>query len=483
MPIPVLFRTSVFQLTILYVVLFGVSVVALGGFIYWSTVGYLERQTEEVIEAELGGLLEQLRLGVSIRTLAGIIDERARQDNQERSTYLLVDRELRKLAGNLPYWPMQFDTPNRWEEFEIEGEDGEPVPIMAFVTPIQEANVPITGYRLLVGREIVELRQLQQNFRRASFLGLGLTMSLALAGGLALAYSSQRRVAQLSRTTRQIIAGDLSQRVPVSRTHDEHAELAESVNAMLDQIEALLAGMRHVGDSIAHDLRGPLTRLRSRLEMLASEESPTHESAEECLAQADGVLATFNALLRISRIETGAYRRAFATIDLSQIVNDVVELYEAAAEESLIKLRCRVADKAWVFGDRELLAQALTNLVDNAIKYTPVGGHVDIELRKAKGRIIVVVADSGPGVPAEARQRVLQRFARLDEARSKPGNGLGLALVRAVSDQHDGELKLTDNGPGLRVTLSLPAAPEEKQAMARGAGTADAVQASEVRSA
>jgi signal transduction histidine kinase len=201
-----------------------------------------------------------------------------------------------------------------------------------------------------------------------------------------------------------------------------------------------------------------LTRLRTRLEALAAEPAPTRQSVEECLTQADGVLATFNALLRIARVESGAYRRAFANVDLGAIAADVAELYEATAEENLVEIRRRITDNSIVFGDRELLAQALTNLVDNALKYTPVGGHIDLEVKHSGDRIVVVVADSGPGIPAEARERVLQRFARLDESRSKPGNGLGLALVRAVCDQHDGTLVLSDNAPGLRVTMSLPVA-------------------------
>jgi signal transduction histidine kinase len=376
------------------------------------------------------------------------------QNDGIRITYLLIDRNSRGIAGNLAYWPPQVTVPNAWVEFPITDEaTGETVPVLGIATPVGNA-----GHMLLVGREIVELERLKQNFRRASILGLSLTMSLAFAGGLALAFSAQRRISELNRTTRRIIAGDLGQRVPITGAHDEHTELAQRVNTMLDQIESLTAGLRHVGDSIAHDLRGPLTRLRTRLEQLAGESAPSHDSVEECLAQADGVLATFNALLRIARIETGAYRRAFATLDLGTIARDVAELYEATAEENLVELRRRIIDRAMVLGDRELLAQALTNLIDNALKHTPAGGHIDVEVRRNGERIVVVVADSGPGIPAEARDRVLERFARLDESRSLPGNGLGLALVKAVSDQHDGRLTLTDNGPGLRVTLSLPAA-------------------------
>jgi len=466
MQLPAIFRTGVFQVTILYVVLFGVSVATLGWFIYRSTVGYLQEQTDEVIIAETNGLDEQFSQR-GLRGLVEIIDERGVGTDEERFAYSLIDLSndgsFRRLAGNLGGWPARADVVNEWIEFQVPGRrpDDDLIPVRALVLSIPQ-SIPQSRYRILVGREIRELEQINQRFIRALTLGLGLTMLLALAGGLALAFSAQRRVVELNRTTRRIIAGDMSQRVPVEGVQDEHAELARSVNAMLDQIESLMAGLRHVGDSIAHDLRGPLTRLRARLELLADEDAPSQEQAAECLAQADGVLATFNALLRIARIETGAYRRAFEIIDLGPIVTDVADLYQATADDKMVELRRRIIDNTLVFGDRELLAQALTNLLDNALKHTPAGGHIALEVQRKGDRLVIIVADSGPGIPPDARERVLQRFARLDESRSTPGSGLGLALVRAVADQHDAELKLTDNAPGLRVMLSLPAntAPE-----------------------
>lgn len=460
MRLPAIFRTSVLQLTILYVVLFGVSVATLGWFIYRSTVGYLETQTDEVIEAEIVGLAEQFGQR-GLPGLREIISEREQREYNfgERFVYLIIDRNFVRRAGsNLDHWPAPPDLIDGWIEFTEPGATPEspPVPVRARVLPFRPFEA--TGYRILVGREIRELEQINDRFIRALTLGLGLTMLLALGGGLALAFSSQRHVAVLNRTTRQIIAGDLSQRIPIEHANDEYAELAQSVNTMLDQIEHLMAGLRHVGDSIAHDLRGPLTRLRTRLESLSEEDSPTRKQVSECLEQADGVLATFNALLRISRVETGAYRSAFATIDLGEIIADVADLYQATADDKLVELRRRIIENAFVYGDRELLAQALTNLLDNALKYTPAGGHIDLEIRKNTNRIIVTVGDSGPGIPTEDRERVLQRFARLDESRSMPGNGLGLALVRAIADQHDAKLVLSDNAPGLRVTLTLPAA-------------------------
>ena len=313
------------------------------------------------------------------------------------------------------------------------------------------------GLRLLVGRDIRELAEIRELFTRASIYGLTLTMALAIAGGVLMAFSARRRLADLNRTTRQIIAGDLSRRAPLRGSGDEHDELAGNINAMLDQIQRPLEGMRHVGDSVAHDLRGPLTRLRNRLETLATADQPRREDLLECVEQVQHVLDTFNALLRIARVESGAHRSAFAALDLERIVRDVCELYQAAADERQIELVCTVRAPVEVFGDRELLAQALTNLLDNAVKYTPTGGRIVVTLERTEDVARIRVADSGPGVPAADRERVLQRFTRLDQARSQPGNGLGLALVNAVTTQHHGRLSLADNAPGLAVTIEIPA--------------------------
>jgi signal transduction histidine kinase len=447
-----LLRTSVFQLTLVYMTLFGISVLALFALIYWSTLGYLERQTNATIQVEIDSLYEQYERTGNMRGLADLIDERVRRDAERRSMYLLADAIGRPLAGNVSSLRPALDRlEGQWVDFVKTDESGVETPVRAAVMRIGP------GFRLLVGRDIRELAQIRQLFVRASIYGLTLTMGLALAGGLLMALSARRRIAELNRTTRQIMAGDLSRRAPIRGARDEHDELATSINAMLDQIEGLLTGMRHVGDSVAHDLRGPLTRLRNRLETVAAAERPRREDLAECVEQADHVLETFNALLRIARVESGAYRSAFAALDLDRIVRDVCELYQAAADERRIALVCDVRAAVEVFGDRELLAQALTNLLDNAVKYTPVGGKVAVTLERTDDTARLSVADTGPGVPAADRERVLQRFTRLDQARSQPGNGLGLALVNAVATQHHGRLTLGDNSPGLVVTIEIPA--------------------------
>jgi signal transduction histidine kinase len=448
MRLPLLFRTNVFRLTLGYMALFALSVGALSAFIYWATLGYLESQTNATIEAEINGLYEQSERN-GLRGLRDVIEERVRRDTEGRSFYLLADAVGRPLAGNVTYWPAGVDDARgQWVDFVQRDSD----------TPVRAMLLRVgPGLRLLVGRDIRELTAIRQMLRRASFYGITLTLGLALVGGVLLAVSAERRLAEINRTTRQIIAGDLTRRAPHRGTNDEHDELAQNINAMLDQIESLLTGMRHVGDSVAHDLRGPITRLRNRLETVAAAETPRREDLADCVAQLDQVLATFNALLRIARVESGAYRSAFTTVDLEPIVRDVGELYHAAAEERRVALRCEAQPGVEVFGDRELLAQMLTNLVDNAIKYTPEGGVVTVGLERRGDTAQLRVADTGPGIPEADRDGVLQRFARLDQARSQPGNGLGLALVNAVAAQHHGRLTLGDNAPGLVVTIELPA--------------------------
>src|SRR5215831_12698003 len=274
-----LLHTSVLQLTLVYVALFGVSVLALFYLIYWSTLGYLERQTNETIQVEIDGLLEQYeRRGAG--GLADVIAERVRRDEESRSVYLLADAIGRPLAGNLTFLPQQLDAlTGQWLDFVKPEADGTSTPVRAGLIRVGP------GLRLLVGRDIRELAQIRQLFTRASLYGLTLTMALAIAGGVLMAFSARRRLAELNRTTRQIIAGNLSRRAPLRGSGDEHDELAGNINAMLDQIQGLLEGMRHVGDSVAHDLRGPLTRLHNRLETLASADQPRREDLLECVEQ------------------------------------------------------------------------------------------------------------------------------------------------------------------------------------------------------
>jgi signal transduction histidine kinase len=268
-----------------------------------------------------------------------------------------------------------------------------------------------------------------------------------------------RRIETINETSRDIMSGDLSRRIPTNHSGDDFDELAGNLNAMLDRIESLMEEVRRISDNIAHDLRTPLSRLKNSLELLNADQAGHAENkrtlVEQALAEADGLLSTFNALLRIARIESGERRAAFATVELERLLHDVVEFYEPLAEEKQQNLVFKPTSSAVVSGDRDLLFQAFANLVDNAIKYTPPRGDIEVGIEAQQNLVRVSVADSGPGIPEQDRDKVFRRFYRLEESRHLPGNGLGLSLVAAVAKLHDSKLSVEDNAPGLRILLEF----------------------------
>ena len=457
-----LLDTSTFRLALIYLAFFGISALALLGFLYYATAGYMERQTAETIQAEIAGLAEQYR-AEGLEGLRQVIGRRSAAQPLRASIYLLVDPAGRPVAGNLDSWPQAAPDANGWLDFAIEvSPDGETVERRrARAAPFLLTD----GYRLLVGREIEDSLQLQSEIRRALGWGLALTLLLGLAGGFVMSRGMLGRVDAINRTTRRIMAGDLSQRIALKGSRDEFDQLAANLNAMLDQIERLLGGMRQVTDNIAHDLRTPLSRLRSRIEVALLQEpgrAETRALLEATLADAQAMIATFNALLDIARAEAGSERGGFETVDLAALGHDLADLYRPAAEDKQLTLEYRCASGLQMRANRHLLAQALANLLDNAIKYTPAGGRVRLEVERSGRGPVIAVADNGPGIPEKDRKRVLQRFVRLDGTRSTPGNGLGLSLVDAVAKLHGAELSLSDNRPGLKVSLAFRAPFEEE---------------------
>jgi signal transduction histidine kinase len=454
-PPPRLLRSVTFRLALVYAGLFAASAVLLLGFVYWQTAAYLFRQADDAIEAEVATLAERYRR-TGIAGLTGALLERVARRPAGSSVYLLVDERRHPLVGNLSQWPPGAESPEGWLDFRLE-DSGWPT-AQAHLARARVFHLP-GGYRLLVGRDLQELTAIGGLITRALGWGLPVTAVLAFLGAALMSRSTTRRVEAVNQTARQIMAGDLSRRVPARGAGDEFDELAVNLNAMLDRIEALMEDVRRVSDSIAHDLRTPLSRLRGRLEQLrgaAERGSADPEAVEQAVADADGLLATFNALLRIARAESPALRAEFVDVDLPELVRDVAELYEPVAEERGLRMEVEAPGAARTRGDRDLLFQAFANLLDNAVKYTPAGGTVRVSVAGKPGRPAVVVADTGPGVPEAERQKVFQRFYRLDGARSTPGNGLGLSLVDAVARLHGAQVALEDNGPGLRVRLSFP---------------------------
>jgi signal transduction histidine kinase len=289
--------------------------------------------------------------------------------------------------------------------------------------------------------------------------GLGAAMVLALAGGAAMSAGLLRKIETVSQTSRDIVDGDLQRRVPVRDSGDEFDHLAVSLNTMLDRIQTLMEGLRQVTTDIAHDLRTPLTRLRQRLE-LAQRPGVDSDTLRAVLDATrhdiDGILEIFSALLRIAQIESGARKAGFAHVNVSDVLRTVLEVYRPTLEEKGQQLRETIESDLGVRGDRELLMQLFANLLENAIRHSPVGAQVTLVAQRRAATVEVSVADDGPGIPEALRSKVLQRFFRLETSRTTPGSGLGLSLAAAVATLHDAKLELSDNGPGLRVTVSYP---------------------------
>src|SRR6185437_11569386 len=323
------------------------------------------------------------------------------------------------------------------------------------------------NFRLLVGRDLDERERLYHIVLAAGRWSVAIVVVLGLAGGLFVTRRVLRRVDAMTETTRTIMAGDLGGRLPVTGTGDELDRLAENLNAMLERIEALMFGLKEVSDNIAHDLKTPLTRLQNRSEealRTAKSESEYRAALEATIAESEGLIRTFNALLMIARAESGQAREDMSEFDAAEIARDIGDLYEPLAEEKGISLKVEADAPARVKGNRELVSQALANLVDNAIKYTEPGApllngaapEILVRALNEGEHILLTVADNGPGIPETDRARVVERFVRLEQSRSKPGSGLGLSLASAVARLHGGDLTLADNEPGLKSIIALP---------------------------
>lgn len=443
-------RSTSFRLVLIYMIVFGASVLLLLGFLYWFTAGYMGRQADAAIQAEIELLAERYRTR-ELPGLTAMIQERMRNHPDRSNIYLLADPLRRPMVGNLENWPDATEGPGGWLEFKVKqnsgAEEWHQARARSFRLPER--------YWLLVGRDMHELTQVRSLMHEAFAWAAGLTLLLALAGGYALSRTVTRRLDVINETSREIMSGQLNRRIPARGGDDEFDELVSHLNAMLDRIEALMNDVRRVSDNIAHDLKTPLTRLRNELESIR-EGVGDDRSVERALQEADSLLATFNALLRIARIESGHRRAGFAEVDLAALARDVVDLYQPLAEDKGLALSAQVEDEITVRGDRDLLFQAVANLLDNAIKYTPAPGEVSLYLQSGSDAARIIVGDSGPGIPEAARDKVFERFYRTEESRHSPGSGLGLALVKAVVQVHEGRISLEDKCPGLRVRMELP---------------------------
>jgi signal transduction histidine kinase len=477
-------RTTAARLSALYLILFALAAVFLVIYMTSLSVRMLTTQTRETINEEIQGLAGAYQRG-GLPLLVRVIERRSRQPGA--NLYLIADPNGRILAGNVQNLEAGVIAVNGWIErpfaYQRFGEtDPErrfaPAPGNAIAQPAaadelrhraiaQIIRLP-NRMILLVGRDLGEPERFREVVRRALIAALG----MMAFGGLVIWYfvgrQALRRIDAVSAAGARIMGGDLSGRLPVSGAGDEFDRLSENLNAMLARIAALNEGLRQVSDNVAHDLKTPLTRLRNRAEAALSGKRRTaeyREALEGTIVESDQLIRTFNAILMISRLEAGQSAETTAPVDLAEAVRDVVELYEPAAEEVGVGLEARVEAGVEIMGNRELIGQALSNVVDNAIKYsagTSAAPAVSVSLERAGDELRVVVDDNGPGIPEEDRERVTERFVRLETSRSRPGSGLGLSLAKAVMKFHGGRLDLTRRDPGLSVAMVFPAPQGEK---------------------
>jgi signal transduction histidine kinase len=455
-----LFRTTAFKLTLAYLVVFALFAAFLLGFFAWNTRRLVNEQIVESVDAEITGLTNQYEAG-GIRRLVIIIDTRARRPGS--NLYLIATNAGETLAGNVGGLPPGLLQRTGWIETgyrrldETEGTEHRAL-VRVFQLP--------SGFRMLVGRDLEERDRLYGVVIAAGRWSAAIVVILGLTGGFFVARRVLRRVDAMTDTTQTIMGGDLSGRLPVAGSGDELDRLAVNLNAMLERIEALMHGLKEVSDNIAHDLKTPLTRLRNRCEealRTGKTEADYRRALESTIDESEGLILTFNALLMIARAESGQARDDMTDFDASEVARGVGELYEPLAEEKGLALEVEAGAPAPVRGNRELVSQALANLVDNAIKYAAPAVTADdasrqivVKAESEGDRVLLTVSDHGPGIPESMRTRVIERFVRLEQSRSVPGSGLGLSLVSAVAHLHGGELKLEDNNPGLRAVIALP---------------------------
>lgn len=444
-----LFRAAPFRLALIYAGLFSLSVLALGVILYFATTGVVDHQLRAAVTAELLALRDELdRRGPA--ALAAAVEARAGSPAAQGFAYLLQDPTGRRLAGDLE--PMAPD--EAWRQLVPKGDKDEDDP-----ERFLGKGVVLPGGRfLLVAHDAEQLQELEELLLRSFGWTLALAVPLALGGGVFMSLVTLRRIEAINRVSDEIRRGDLSRRVPHAGTDDEFDRLAVNINAMLDAIEHLTEGLRQVSTDIAHDLRTPLSRLRQALEsarLKARNPADLAAAVDAAIVQTDAILETFSALLRIAQIEAGTRRAGFTEVDLSGLFRWLVEVYDPVAEDASHRLEARIEDGLRFRGDSELLTQMLANLIENAIRHTPSGSRIEVRLERAGREIRAVIADDGPGIPEDARDRVFRRFFRLEASRSSPGSGLGLSLVSAVAALHGIRIELGDNAPGLRVTLRL----------------------------
>jgi signal transduction histidine kinase len=453
-------RFSALTLTVIFVMLSLVVLALFASPVWYAWRKFIDENRTHILQADTQRLTSVFQKRGKDALVAAIDSRIDVQPEGDEKYILLTDASRKKIAGNLSVWPE--DVPAESGTYTL--------PIHLDVAHVISAVVVRTtlpgGYNLLVGRNLAYHHQVEHLFMLGLEGSAGIILLLGIAGGFLIRRALLSEVHRISQTTSAIVEGNLSQRLPVHGSKDEFDMLAVTVNRMLDQIEQLIQGVRNISNAIAHDLRTPLAELRARLEELSlTRPGPdrTFDEIDTAVADVDRVIAIFNALLRLAEIDTGARRSGFVLVDVNRIMEDAAEFYQPVAEMKGMAINLHRSSHATVSGDPLLLAQAIGNLIDNAIKYAPENSTIQLELEKVAGNeepdscIGIVVSDNGPGIPDAEKPRVIERFYRSDVSRGTPGVGLGLSMVAAVAKLHGGVLQLEDNHPGLRASLIISA--------------------------
>ncbi len=444
--------SSTFKLALIAIGTFGVIVSAIFSYVYLSTSSYVRSRSDRAIMSENSSLQDAYaRSGRN--GLVALIQQRIADKSFADNVYLLVDPSFVPLGGNLKAWPSTVTAERGWTEFRA----GEPLP-GATGRPLLRAMLETfpRGDHLLVGRDISELDSFSDQIRTAVISGIALIFVVAGVASILVTRRTVGRIEQINATSRAIMFSGLDQRIPLRGTHDEWDRVAENLNLMLDRIETLMGEIKQVSDNVAHDLRTPLTRMRGRLEKAYHGRRMAEDDQSligDTIADLDAVLRIFSSIMRIAQIETQARKGGFRTVNLVEIAGEVVELYDAAAEPDGTCLTVVGDREVLVTGDRDLIFDAIANLVDNAIKHGRAGGQVVVANENVDGKPVISIADDGPGIPADEYEHVFKRFYRLEQSRYTTGNGLGLSLVAAVARLHGARIEMLDNAPGLKFRL------------------------------
>jgi signal transduction histidine kinase len=435
-------------LALIAIAVFGAVVIALLAYVYWATASYVRSRSDRAIAAEQGMLLRAYQDG-GRDALASTMTQRAAEQRLDGGVYLLADPSFAAVAGNLKTWPPHLQGSDGWGDFSA---DEHRALLRAHYQTLPD------GYHLLVGKNIDDLGMFAENIGISLTLSLMLIFLLAAVASVTVTRRTVGRIETIGATSRAIMQSGLGTRIPTRGTHDEWDQVAENLNAMLDRIEVLMGEVKQATDNVAHDLRTPLARMRGRLEKAANqlrEADSDQLLIADTVADLDSVLRIFSSLTRISQIEASDCKDAFRQVNLREIAREVVELFDAAVEETGGSLTV-IGGDATITGDRDLLFDALANLIDNAIKHGRRGGRVTVEAASSDGAAVISVSDDGPGILRHEREHVFKRFYRLERSRHTPGNGLGLSLVAAVARLHGARIELLDNAPGLRLSISFP---------------------------